>query len=72
MMVDIMYYAVFFKGNQRIGHKRINRHQWENLTDGVIIKQVELEKVPYDIINIKTFHIRNSVDNTMFAVCDVE
>ena len=72
MVADAMYYGVFFLDNVQIGYKRININQYLNITDGVIEKQVELEKIPYDIVNIKTFHIQNSVDNTFFVVCDVK
>lgn len=71
MLIEPMYYAVFFL-NGIPKHKRILRSQWINLTDGIIEKTVELESIKYVVISIKTFNILNSVDNTHFAICDIQ
>ncbi len=71
MLIQPMYYAVFFDGSVEVGHKRIDRCKYMNLVDGIIDKEVYLDGWYYEVKTIKQFHIINSVDNTLFAVCDV-
>jgi len=77
MLMYPMYYVVFYDIDKpkTIGNamnKRIDRSQWINICDGIIEKTVELDKEMFKIISVSTFNIINTVDNTLFAVCDVK
>ena len=71
MTTPVTYYAVFFDGQRKIGHKRVPWNVWNNLTDGIECKQVVIEGAAYSVGQIKIFDIINSVDNNRFAVIDV-
>ncbi len=68
MLVDPMYYAIFFDVDKPQTHehalnKRIEYKTYRNLTDSIEGKQVELhsDKVAtYQVISVKTFNICNT------------
>lgn len=78
----ILYHAVFYdtafsKAAHHALNKRIEKSIYHNLIDGMGPKEVELKtddgKVSqYKIKNISTFQITNSVESTVFIVCDCE
>lgn len=78
MLVDAMYFAVFFdmaqpKDDRFAMKKRINYFKYLNITDGIVFnKEIELDKVKYRIKAHSTFSIINSIDNHHFVICDVE
>lgn len=78
MLIDPMYYAVFYdvelpKNDKYAMKKRINYHKYMKITEGDLSeKNVELDGVQYEVFSISTFRIQNSVDNTLFAVCNVK
>ncbi len=78
MLVDPMYYAVFYdvalpKTDEHAMKKRITYFKYRNLTDGIFEeKQVVLDGVEYRITQQSTFSIVNSVDNHQILICDVE
>lgn len=81
-MQNTTYLALFFDialpaipKNQN--YKRITYHEYLNLVDETIPdKTIELVAnnvtSQYSIINRRIFHLKNSVDNTLFLICDVE
>jgi len=83
MLIDPMYHSIYYdvdlpKDCTHAMSLRIDRNKYLNLSDGIMEKEIELtrkgEKKPehYKIIQVSTFHIQNSVDNTFFVVCDVK
>jgi hypothetical protein len=52
--------------------KRISYLKWTNLMDEMGTKTVTLDGVDYIILEIRTFKIINTVDNTLYLVADVE
>lgn len=76
MLVDPMYYVVFFdvddlKNISR--NKRVHKNEFKNIIDGYSEKEITLENnTKYKIVEVRTFNIRNTVDNTFFAVCDIQ
>jgi len=76
MLIDPMYYAVFYdiafpRNDKYAMRKKINYYKWMNLTDGIGEKQVELDGSKYVIVEMRTFKMLNTVDNTLFLICDV-
>lgn len=77
MLVEPMFYVIFYdvafpRTDKYAMKKRINYFKFMNLTDGILQKEVELDKVKYRVIQYLTFSIVNSVDNTLYLVCDIE
>jgi len=80
MLIDPMYYATFFDVERPLEKAittRIERNKFVNLTDDIVQKEVVL-MLPngtfqdFKVLEVKTFSIINSVDNTHIAVCNVE
>jgi len=77
-----MYYAVFYDVEKPMDiynamQKRIDQKLFANLTDGIMIKGVQLKDANgvvshFNVVSTKTFCITNSLDNTSFVICEVE
>lgn len=77
MLIDPMYYAIFYdvdlpKNDYYAMRKRISYLKWTNLLDDMGTKTITLDGVQYIILEIRTFKIINTVDNTLYLIADVE
>jgi hypothetical protein len=77
MLIEPMFYAIFYdvdhpKDVANAMLKRIDKNKYINISDGLIQKNVFLNKDRYTILSAATFNIVNSIDNTFFVVCDVK
>ena len=77
MLIDPMYYAVFYdvalpKDDRYAMRKKITYFKYINLTDDMGQKSVELDGVKYNIKEIRTFKVLNTIDNTLYLIADVE
>lgn len=82
MLIEPMYYAVFFDVDlpqtvQYALNKRMDQKQYNNLTDGIEGKNLELQTINgkvslYRLISTKTFLITNTVDNCYYVICEVK
>lgn len=82
-MTNAVYYVVFFdiakpKDHHNSRYKRVTVELWNNITDGIIEKQLEIEKYQYKLIDVTTFTIASTVNlgenfsDAFFAICNVE
>jgi len=76
MLIDPMYYIVFFDVDDSKNvsrNKRVFVNEFKNITDGYSEKEIILENnQKYKIVEVRIFNIRNTVDNTIYAVCDIK
>ena len=72
MLIDPIYYAVFFLDDVP-RHKRIEKKQYDNLTDDLSAeKQIMIEGKTYHIKSFQTFNICNTVDNHFFVIIQLK
>ena len=82
-MEDKTYIAVFFDVDLPMTrlfseHKRITKEKYYNLLDQAITdKTIELtkkdgSKIAYTIVATREFYMVNSIDNSLFLICDIK
>lgn len=82
-MYDKAYIAVFFDVDlpalpNEARQIRLTKDKYINLMDNALpdktVELVEKDKsiANYSIVSRRVFHLKNSVDNTMFLICDVK
>jgi hypothetical protein len=77
MLMEPTYKGIFYDVSKQKDafnsmQSSMGRKLYHNLTDGMDGKEVWLDGKLYSIKEVRTFHILNTIENTFYAVVDVE